>query len=152
VVFAPLSEEDETTMEITSRGLLPELLVLGIPQVDAQHEAIFYRIENLKFLCLESAEPPRAAFEELLGYLREHFQTEESIARTAQLDFTEHGEMHSQTLITLTGWVEVVLSGHREVFSFLRYLEIWFERHIREEDQPFATQLHEIDGLPGTMT
>ncbi|MBS1160174.1 MAG: hemerythrin-like metal-binding protein [Proteobacteria bacterium] len=139
-------------MEITSRGLLPELLVLGIPEVDAQHEGIFYRIENLKFLCLESSAPPRAAFAELLAYLGEHFHTEEVIALAAGLDFTEHAEMHSQTLITLSGWVSVVISGQRDVFSFLRYLEIWFERHIREEDQPFARQLHASGVVPGATT
>ena len=38
-------------MDLIQSGLLPDVLVLGIPPVDAQHDAIFCRIENLKFLC-----------------------------------------------------------------------------------------------------
>lgn len=137
-------------MEITTSGLLPELLVLGIPEVDAQHEGIFYRIENLKFLCLGSNALPQSTVEELLAYLHEHFRTEERIAEAARLDFTDHADKHSETLTTLTGWANVVLSGQRDVFSFLRYLEIWFERHIREEDQPFADELLAINAAPGS--
>ena len=132
-------------MDISSRGLLPELLVLDIPEVDAQHEGIFYRIENLKFHCIEQNELPEAVVDDLLNYLSTHFATEERIAAELQLDFTEHAQMHRETLTTLRGWVRVVLSGHCDVFSFLRYLEIWFERHIREEDQPFAAELHALE-------
>lgn len=137
-------------MEISSSGLLPEVLVLGIPDVDAQHEGIFYRIENLKFLCLGSNALPQASVEDLLAYLREHFLTEERIAEAARLDFAEHAEKHRKTLAALTGWAKVVLEGQRDVFSFLRYLEIWFERHIREEDQPFAIDLFNIDPAPSS--
>ncbi|PKO35345.1 MAG: hemerythrin [Betaproteobacteria bacterium HGW-Betaproteobacteria-7] len=130
-------------MDISSHGLLPELLVLDIPEVDAQHEAIFYRIENLKYHCIEHNELPEAVVGDLLAFLSEHFATEERMAAALQLEFTEHARMHRETLTTLGGWVRVVVSGQRDVFSFLRYLEIWFERHIREEDQPFADELHE---------
>ena len=130
-------------MDIKACGLLPELLLLGIPEVDAQHEAVFFRIENLKFLCIERNELPRAVVDELLDYLREHFATEERIADEQQIEFSEHAYMHQETLATLGEWVTKVVSGKRDVFSFLRYLEIWFERHIREEDQPFASALHQ---------
>jgi hemerythrin-like metal-binding protein len=132
-------------MDISSRGLLPELLVLDIPEVDAQHEAIFYRIENLKFHCIEHNELPEAVVGDLLDYLSAHFATEEHIAAALQLDFTEHARLHRETLTTLGGWVRLVVSGQRDVFGFLRYLEIWFERHIREEDQPFAAELHDCE-------
>jgi hemerythrin len=125
----------------TNCRMLPEVLVMGVPSVDAQHESLFCGIENLKFRCLEANELQLALFNALLDDLREHFHTEELIARTAGIDFVEHAEMHSQTLITLNAWGEQVSSGQRDVFSFLRYLEIWFERHIREEDLPFAKQL-----------
>lgn len=137
-------------MEISSRGLLPELLILGIPEVDAQHEDIFYRIENLKFLCLEQNELPQAVVVDLLDYLREHFETEERIALATGIEFSEHAKMHGQTLTTLTGWATVVFTGQRDVFSFLRYLEVWFERHIRDEDQPFAAQLLDINAAPSS--
>lgn len=138
-------------MDINSRALLPELLILGIPEVDAQHEGIFYRIENLKYLCVESTELPRVAIEELLSYLREHFLTEEIIAEAAQLEFSDHAEVHRQTLTTLGRYAALVLNGRRDVFSLLRYLEFWFERHIREEDQPFAARFLEFSLVPGKL-
>ena len=139
-------------MDINSRALLPELLILGIPEVDAQHEGIFYRIENLKFLCVESNELPRAAIEDLLIYLREHFRTEEVIAEAAKIDFVEHAELHRQALTTLGRCAALVLNGRRDVFSLLRYLEFWFERHIREEDQHFAAGLLESGAAPGKLS
>lgn len=138
-------------MDINARALLPELLILGIPEVDAQHEGIFFRIENLKYLCVESSELPRVAIEELLTYLREHFLTEEVIAESAQIEFSEHAELHRQTLTTLGRYAVLVLNGRRDVFSLLRYLEFWFERHIREEDQPFAASLLEANAAPGDL-
>lgn len=138
-------------MDINSRALLPELLILGIPEVDVQHEGIFYRIENLKYLCIESSELPRAAIEELLTYLREHFLTEEAIAQAAQLEFADHAELHRQTLTTLGRYAALVLNGRRDVFSLLRYLEFWFERHIREEDQPFAASWLETSAASGKL-
>lgn len=129
-------------MNMTNCPMLPELLILGVPHVDAQHESLFCCIENLKYQCLESNELHQTLFNALLDDLREHFHTEEVIARTARIDFDEHAEIHRQTLNTLNTWGELVLSGQRDIFSFLRYLEVWFERHIREEDQPFANQLH----------
>lgn len=139
-------------MDINARALLPELLILGIPEVDAQHEGIFFRIENLKYLCVESSELPRVAIEELLTYLREHFLTEEVIAESAQIEFSEHAELHRQTLTTLGRYAVLVLNGRRDVFSLLRYLEFWFERHIREEDQPFAASLLEANAAPGDLS
>jgi hemerythrin-like metal-binding protein len=138
-------------MEITNCGLLPELLVLGIPRVDVQHDGIFCRIENLKFLCIESNTLPRPVVEDLLAYLGEHFATEEKIAGTAHVDFAEHAEMHRQTLATLSHWAERVMAEEQDIFSFLRYLEIWFERHIREEDQPFAVSVLLADPAAGLL-
>lgn len=129
-------------MNMTNYRMLPELLILGVPHVDAQHESLFCCIEHLKFQCIESNELHLSLFNALLDDLREHFHTEETIARAAGIDFVEHAEMHAHTLTTLNAWGDLVLSGQRDIFSFLRYLEAWFERHIREEDLPFAQQLH----------
>ena len=131
-------------MMMTFCPLLPELLILGVPHVDAQHESIFCCIENLKFQCIESNELPLSLVNALLDDLREHFHTEEVIAHSARIDFAEHADMHRRALDKLNEWSDHVISGEQDIYSFLRYLEIWFERHIREEDLPFAKQLHEI--------
>lgn len=127
---------------MTNNRMLPESLILDVPHVDAQHESLFCCIENLKFDCVEKNQLSQTLLNALLDDLREHFHTEEVIARAAELDFVEHAAMHRQTLNTLHSWSDLVLSGQRDIFSFLRYLEAWFERHIREEDLPFAKQLH----------
>jgi len=88
----------------------------------------------------------------LLDDLREHFHTEEIIARLVGIDFAEHAEMHRQALDTMNEWSDRVISGEQSILSFLRYLEIWFERHSREEDQPFAMQLHKIGAGLGGIT
>jgi hypothetical protein len=42
-----------------------------------------------------------------------------------------------------------VRDGARDVHSFLRYAEYWFERHITDEDKPFADQTTQsADGDP----
>lgn len=128
-------------MEMIASGLLPEQLILGIPEVDVQHDSIFCRIENLKFLCLETNALCPSGMAGLLAYLDEHFRTEERIARMAGIDFAKHAGQHTKTLLVLSGWSQQVLSGRYDLFSFLRYLEVWFERHIREEDTPFARQV-----------
>lgn len=138
-------------MEISPHSLLPEPLLLGIPQIDAQHENIFHQIETLKLDCLESNTLSKKLIEDLLHYLHEHFSTEEAIALAQQVEFSAHAETHRQTLTTLRRWSKLVLSERRDVFSFLRYLTIWFERHIHEEDQPFAARLLATAANPDSM-
>ena len=129
-------------MKIPSKGLLPESLMLGIPHIDAQHEGIFYRIEALKDACVENGTLPDDMADELLDFLRIHFASEEDCAREAGVDFVEHGHVHAATLDTLAQSVDRVRSGRADVFSLLRYLEIWFERHIVNEDLPFGRMIH----------
>jgi hemerythrin-like metal-binding protein len=129
-------------MEIPSTGLLPEALLLGIPHIDAQHEEIFYRVEALKAACLETGTLPDDMAEELLVCLRIHFASEEECAREAGIEFAEHASIHRATLKTLGHSVERVRAGHANVFSLLRYLEAWFERHIVDEDLPLGRMVH----------
>lgn len=130
-------------MDIVTHNLLPEALVLDVPEVDAQHEEIFFRVEWLKALCLEANGLVDAPADEFLMFLKEHFSTEERIAREAGLDFSEHARKHAENLAMMTRAVDEVRTGERDIFSLLRYLEYWFERHIVEEDKPFADGLHE---------
>ena len=66
--------------EVGSAGLLPESLLVDLPEIDAQHEEIFNRIESLKSACFESAITPIDEFESLLAYFAFHFATEERLA------------------------------------------------------------------------
>lgn len=128
-------------MEILFTRLLPEALVIGLPEVDAQHEEIFSRIESLKEGCLEHCHAPFLEFESLMAFFAHHFATEERIAEQAGLDFSEHKKAHRTNLRVLKKALDEVRSGTRDGYSFMRYIELWFERHIIEYDQPFAASL-----------
>jgi len=133
-------------MEIMLTGLLPDALVIGHPEVDTQHEEIFIRIERLKIACFEGDSPAIEVFEDLLVFLGYHFSTEERIAQEAGLEFSQHTKTHHDNLYTLSKALDEVRRSVRDVYSFLRYVEFWFERHILEEDKPFGARLKSLSG------
>jgi len=132
-------------MEIRVTGLLPEALLVDLPEIDAQHEEIFHRIESLKAACFESRYVPIDEFSALLDYFAIHFATEERIAEAAGLDFADHARIHTDTLRLLHKAFGDVQSGSQDVHSFLRYAEYWFERHINEDDRLFISTLQSDD-------
>ena len=130
-------------MEINLAGLLPEALLIDLPEIDIQHEEIFRRIEALKETCFGSGPVSFDEFESLLEYLKYHFSTEERVAGEAGAGFADHARVHRENLHALRKAFGEVRDGARDVHSFLRYAEYWFERHITEEDKPFADSVRE---------
>lgn len=128
-------------MERVLSGMLPEFLLVDWLELDLQHEDLFCRIESLKTLCFESEEAPLLEFERLLGFFKKHFSTEEALANEAGLDFSRHARIHQNSLLSLSRALAEVGEGARDRHSFLRYVEFWLERHIRQEDKPFADEL-----------
>ncbi len=129
-------------MNIYLASLLPEALLVDLPEIDTQHEEIFDRIETLKTACFESSYVPIDEFHSLLELFEQHFATEERLAEEAALDFVEHTKVHRDTLRILRKTLGEVISGAHDAHSFLRYSEYWFERHISEDDRPFVAALH----------
>lgn len=128
-------------MEGMMSGLLPEALLIDHSELDSQHEEIFVRIESLKALCFENGYLPFDRFEALLACFGEHFATEERIAQEAGLEFSLHTRTHRANLRVMHRALDEVREGVRDVHSFLRYVEFWFERHIIQDDKPFAASL-----------
>lgn len=128
-------------MEVVVHNFLPDALVLDVPEIDVQHEEIFSRIEWLKAVCLEANCLPPEPAADFLAFLTEHFATEERIALAAGIGFSEHARKHCDNLSAIAKAIHAVHVGHSDIFSLLRYLEYWFERHIVEEDRPFAAAL-----------
>lgn len=128
-------------MEITLAGLLPEALLIDLPEIDAQHEEIFRRIEALKAASFGSGPLPFDEFDSLLAYLTHHFASEQRVAREVGVDFADHDTVHRENLQALRKAFGEVRDGGRDVHSFLRYAEYWFERHIADEDKPFAAKV-----------
>ncbi len=126
-------------------GLLPEALLVDLPEVDAQHEEIFNHIDSLKTNCFELSHVPIDEFGKLIDKFARHFATEERIADEAGLDFTDHARIHTDTLCLLHKALGEVINGGQDAYSFLRYCEYWFERHISEEDRLFISVLQSRD-------
>ncbi|MER2623778.1 MAG: hemerythrin family protein [Accumulibacter sp.] len=128
-------------MKIHFSGLLPEALLVDLPEIDQQHEEIFRRIESLKTTCFADNFIPIDDLTDLLDYFALHFATEERIADAAGLDFTDHLRIHEDTLRLLRKALRDVINGEHDAHSFLRYAEYWFERHISEDDRLFVATL-----------
>lgn len=128
-------------MESNLTGLLPEALLIDIPEIDVQHEEIFRRIEALKATSFGSGPVSLDEFGSLLDYLKWHFASEERLASQLGVDFADHARVHRENMHTLQKAFSEVGAGTLDVHSFLRYTEYWFERHIAEEDKPFAASL-----------
>ncbi len=139
-------------MEINLTGLLPEALLIDLPEIDPQHEEIFRRIESLKLACIGSGPIPFEDFDSLLAYLKYHFGSEERIANELGIDFLDHAAVHRDNLQALRKAFDEVRGGARDVHSFLRYAEYWFERHIAEEDKPFATKVRSHNATSGSTS
>ncbi len=128
-------------MKIQGAGLLPEALVVDYLVIDAQHEAIFAYIETLKEAYFRNNYLPIDELERLLNSLEKHFTTEEEIAAEAGVDFLEHIRVHRDDLKAVKIALDSVRSGASDAYSFLRYVELWFERHIILHDKPVAAGL-----------
>lgn len=116
---------------------LPNALVLGVPEIDAEHAKIFERLVALKAEHIESNSFPADAAEALLAALRSHFATEERLAELAGLDFVAHTDKHERMLNLVAMNLGKMRSGGVDCFTLYRYLGYWFERHIEEEDSAF---------------
>ena len=131
-------------MEIRREDLLPETLAVEIPAMDVQHEQIFVHLEALKQACFGNSHLPAEEFKQLLNALEQHFIDEEHLALDAGIEFSRHAEVHKDNIVSLKDTLDIVLTGLSDPYSFLRYMEFWFERHIVQWDKPFANQLRRV--------
>jgi hemerythrin-like metal-binding protein len=138
-------------MEMFPR-LLPQTLVIDQFELDAQHEQIFTRIESLKIACVEGGNPGLDVFDDLLLFLGQHFATEERIAQEASLEFSSHAKTHRDSFYMLSKALDEVRRGASDEYSFLRFIEYWFERHILTEDKPFGARLKAGNPTPGSSS
>lgn len=124
--------------------ILPDGLLLGVPEIDDQHRALFAQLDEIKIACVEKNHLPTVMAEQLLQALREHFRTEESLAKSVGCDFAEHQQSHAEILVAIEKGLADACNGTKDVFGVLRFLEYWFERHIREKDISLGRNLAAI--------
>lgn len=128
-------------MYATQFKFVPETLVLDVPEIDTEHEAIFHLLACLKASHLEAKPLDTRLAEQMLAELREHFATEERLAREAHQDFRAHTQKHEELLQLVGKLLAMTLEGQGNVFCLLRYVEYWCERHIGEEDRHLVSRL-----------
>ncbi|MEF8717979.1 MAG: hemerythrin [Candidatus Accumulibacter necessarius] len=128
-------------MEINLAGLLPEALLIDLPEIDVQHEEIFRRIEALKKPCFGSGPSPSKNSTACLTIWNITSPAKSELRENSASDFVDHAECTDENLQALRKAFAEVHDGARDVHSFLRYAEYWFERHITDEDKPFAASV-----------
>jgi hemerythrin-like metal-binding protein len=117
---------------------LPDSLVLGVPEIDAQHRELFAKLAEIKAICIAENCLPEASADALLAFLHEHFLTEERFAKAAGYDFSRHAAKHEVMITAIRQGIAKVQVGKKDVFGLLKFVEYWFERHITEEDLPLC--------------
>lgn len=130
-------------MDDATRTFLPDTLVVDIEKIDDQHAALFARLNNLKMHCVGVHDLPLGELDELMLSLRVHCATEEQLADEAGLDFDRHARKHEKMLAAIAKAIAEVGEHNSEIFNMIRYIEYWFERHIREEDRDFGLSLRQ---------
>lgn len=128
-------------MQASQFKFVPETLLLDVPEIDSEHEAIFHLLAQLKICHLEGRPLNAELADRMLRELGEHFATERHLAEEAHEDFREHARKHDELLHLVTRLLGMTLEGKGNVFCLLRYVEYWCERHIREEDRRLVREL-----------
>ena len=131
-------------MNRETETFLPSALIVNIAEMDDQHAELFSRLSKLKNVCIEANTLPAGEAESLLELLRVHCATEEKLAKESGLVIAEHARKHKNMLAAITKAISEVHEGKIDVFSVLRYIEYWFERHITEEDLNLARNLQQV--------
>ena len=115
--------------------------VLHVQPMDNEHNELFERLENLKTHSFGSNEVLQQEAEALRTCLVKHFQTEQQLAEAAGIDFSEHAELHQKMFDVVSLSLKQIYLGQGDVFSLIKYIHLWFERHIQETDARFAAKL-----------
>lgn len=130
-------------MQNPSLFYLPSALIIGVPEIDSQHAHLFEQLAQFKASCIEHNAFQSDEAESLFATLMEHCQTEERFAHEAGLDFCCHGEKHRLMLRGIRKMLDDMERPGADVFSLIRYVEYWFERHIQEEDINLGASLQQ---------
>lgn len=120
---------------------LPRTLIVDVPEIDRQHDELFSELATLKSMCIEQNSLPLERAEALFDLLVEHCATEERLALDAGLDFRGHREKHGRMLKGIRKMLNEVEHEKLDVFTLIRYVDYWFERHISDEDKALGLAL-----------
>lgn len=130
-------------MDRTKAAFLPLGLAVDVTVIDEQHAELFALLADLKRVCLERNEVPAAELDALINFLHDHFETEERLAREAAMNFSSHARKHQTVLKGIQRIADHVRNGEADVYSLIKYIEYWFEKHIVDEDKALAYNIQQ---------
>lgn len=122
--------------------------LVGVPQLDKDHEVIFEELEKLYYLLKECGSQEDMLEQALLvrKEARLHFAGEEALMEwlgyhEIDLHIAEHKMLMDQINSLLDEIREGLLPSEKELQSFV---EDWLYRHIRDEDMQYARMVEQI--------
>ena len=128
-------------MASTQYIMLPQNLLTNIGVVDSEHNELFVFLEGFKEYCFEAQDIPQSKRDILYQMLVSHFETESQLAHTAGVDFSYHEAAHLKVLDIVSRTLNQMSSNNSDLYSLIRYIGYWFEKHILDFDLRFALNI-----------
>ena len=123
-----------------------QTLVIGIPEIDSQHQSFVDIINRLIDLQGEIGnEDLTEIFTDLTDYASEHLVFEEQLLeKYGYPDLEHHKEEHEQAALEFSNiMLEAVNNQNRAIDELLVLLKNWFEHHMLEDDMAYRQFLIE---------
>lgn len=124
--------------------------VLGVPEMDAQHEYLYSLFDRLEDG--SAVTDPRATarlLAELQGYLLFHFESEEHFVRMyGAPGFAVHQGDHEQTGDRVVRFLDEFEEGSLNPGYLKRFLTGWLMEHSRTIDEEYARFVREARSGP----
>ena len=122
--------------------------VLGVDEVDRQHEHLFGLLNKMHAAVAGGAEQSAVSdiLDELITYTVEHFETEENMFDQHHYpEYEEHRDEHNELTAQVLDLRKEFRAGSATVsFEILEFLSDWLTDHTLRSDQKFATFLKGI--------
>ncbi len=124
------------------------VLAVGVPEIDAQHEELFLRVDRLHDAMLAR---DRAGAVELIGYLgeyvRTHFGMEEGLMRAVGYPEREpHADEHARFAAAVVGLQRALAEEGATAALVLRLereVSGWLRRHVYTADQALGAWIRD---------
>ena len=122
-------------------SMLPLSLHTNIHEMDLEHNELFTFLESFKEYCFDSIPMPQLKRDALHQMLSSHFETEAYLAQAAGVDFSHHEEAHVNMVGVVLKTLNQMSSKNSDLYSLIRYIGYWFEKHILSFDIQLARNI-----------
>ena len=119
-------------------SMLPLSLRTNVHEIDLEHNELFEFLESFKEYCFDSNPIPQLKRDALHQMLESHFETEAHMAKLANIDFSFHETAHVNMLDMVMRSLNQMSSKNSDLYSLIRYIGYWFEKHILNYDIQLA--------------